>query len=110
MANGVDGKIDRTSQDILESKFNVAGIKGGRLDERQMVLACRSDWSVKSPWFVGPQDELANPLASSVGTALRCLKSLLLPTSMMTMFASAWSRSSFSHLVTFSYVWCLLIS
>lgn len=53
---------------------------------------------------------LANCLASSVGTARRCLKSLLLPTSMMTMLESAWSRSSFSHLVTFSYVWCLLMS
>ena len=32
---------------------------------------------------------LANCLASSVGTARRCLKSLLLPTSMMTMLLSA---------------------
>lgn len=53
---------------------------------------------------------LANCFASSVGTALRCLKSLLFPTSIITIFASAWSRSSFNHLCTFSYVWCLLIS
>ena len=32
---------------------------------------------------------LANCLASSVGTALKCLKSLLFPTSMITMFESA---------------------
>uniref|UniRef100_A0A0A9EAH1 Uncharacterized protein n=1 Tax=Arundo donax TaxID=35708 RepID=A0A0A9EAH1_ARUDO len=30
----------------------------------------------------------AKPLASSTGTALRCRRSALLPTSMMTMFAS----------------------
>ena len=45
---------------------------------------------------------LAKVFASSVGTARRCFKSLLLPTNMITMFESAWSRSSFSHLVTFS--------
>ena len=35
------------------------------------------------------QYELANCLASSVGTALKCLKSLLFPTNMITIFASA---------------------
>ncbi len=35
---------------------------------------------------------LENAFASSVGTARRCFKSLLFPTSMMTMFESAWSR------------------
>jgi hypothetical protein len=35
------------------------------------------------------EDSLENALASSVGTALRCFKSLLFPTSMMTMFESA---------------------
>ena len=50
-----------------------------------------------------PRDDvLAKAFASSVGTARRCLKSLLFPTSMMTILASAWSLSSFSHLVTFS--------
>ena len=39
----------------------------------------------------------AKAAASSVGTALRCFKSLLLPTNMMTMFESAWSRSSFNQ-------------
>ncbi|KAG7214602.1 hypothetical protein INR49_010494, partial [Caranx melampygus] len=40
--------------------------------------------------------------ASSVGTALRWRRSLLLPTSMMTMLLSAWSLSSFSQRSTFS--------
>lgn len=44
----------------------------------------------------------AKALASSVGTARKCLKSDLLPTSMMTMFWSAWSLSSLSHRSTFS--------
>ena len=52
----------------------------------------------------------ANAFASSVGTARRCFKSLLFPTSMMTMFESAWSRSSFNHRVTFTYVACLEMS
>lgn len=38
--------------------------------------------------------------ASSVGTARRCFKSLLFPTSIMTMLESAWSRSSFNQRVT----------
>jgi len=53
---------------------------------------------------------VANALASSVGTARRCFKSLLLPTSMMTMFESAWSRNSFNHRVTLTYVACLAMS
>jgi hypothetical protein len=57
-----------------------------------------------------PPDSLANAFASSVGTALRCFKSLLLPTSMMTMFWSAWSLSSLSQRVTLSYVACLAMS
>ena len=55
-------------------------------------------------------DSPAKALASSVGTALRCFKSLLLPTSIMTMFESAWSLNSLSHLVTFVYVACFEIS
>lgn len=100
------------------------------------LLASRADVSMNERWFSpvhevsawislhallaphrtaphvpgGRADSLANALASSVGTARRCRKSLLLPTNMMTIFASAWSRSSLSHRVTFSYVWCLLIS
>lgn len=91
------------------------------------LLASRADVSMKERWFSpGFQlsafrtrrcrgqreagDILAKALASSVGTARRCLKSLLLPTSMMTMLLSAWSRNSFSQRVTFSYVWCLLMS
>ncbi len=52
----------------------------------------------------------ANALASSVGTARRCLRSLLFPTSIMTMLLSAWSRSSFNQRSTFSYVRCLAMS
>lgn len=52
----------------------------------------------------------ANDLASSVGTARKCLKSLLLPTSIITIFWSAWSRNSLNHRSTFSYVKCFAIS
>ena len=52
----------------------------------------------------------ANALASSVGTARKCRKSDLLPTNIITIFASAWSRNSFSHLSTFSYVMCFAMS
>ena len=44
----------------------------------------------------------AYAFASSVGTALRCLRSHLFPTNMMTMLESAWSRSSFNQRSTFS--------
>jgi hypothetical protein len=69
------------------------------------LLASRADVSIKDKWFspvhgsinkrslfgVIRQDQciLAKDLASSVGTALRCRKSLLFPTSMITMLASA---------------------
>jgi hypothetical protein len=43
---------------------------------------------------------LENDLASSVGTALKCFKSLLFPTSIITILESAWSLSSFNHRVT----------
>jgi len=52
----------------------------------------------------------AYPLASSVGTARRCRKSLLLPTSMITILWSAWSRSSLSQRSTFSKVTCFAMS
>ena len=42
--------------------------------------------------------------ASSVCTERKCRRSLLLPTSMMTMLESAWSLSSFNHRSTFSKV------
>ena len=29
-----------TSEDVLEGKLDVAGIKSGRFDERQVILAC----------------------------------------------------------------------
>ncbi len=51
-----------------------------------------------------------NAFASSLGTERKCRKSDLLPTSEITIFESAWSRNSFNHLSTFSYVPCLLIS
>lgn len=40
--------------------------------------------------------------ASSEATARRCSRSVLLPISMITMFESAWSRSSLSHRLIFS--------
>ena len=52
----------------------------------------------------------ANAFASSVGTARRCFKSLLLPTSITTMLLSAWSRSSLSQRDTLMYVECLAMS
>src|SRR4051812_37454834 len=103
-----EGRQKRTGENVLECKLDVAGIEGRGLDEGKMVVAC--GLSAIVPARSGLHDALANCLASSVGTALRCRKSLLLPTSMMTMLLSAWSRSSFSHRVTFSYVWCLLMS
>lgn len=52
----------------------------------------------------------ANALASSVGTALRWRRSLLLPTNIITMLLSAWSWSSLSQRSAFSYVRCLAMS
>ena len=49
-------------------------------------------------------DALANSSAWSVETALKCLRSLLFPTSMITICESAWSLSSFNHRVTLSNV------
>ena len=52
---------------------------------------------VESSADVSINDKLfcsAKARASSVGTARRCLRSDLLPTNMITMLASAWSRSS----------------
>lgn len=31
-----------TSEDVLEGQFNVAGVKGGRFDEREVVGAYKS--------------------------------------------------------------------
>uniref|UniRef100_A0A3Q7EJ25 Uncharacterized protein n=1 Tax=Solanum lycopersicum TaxID=4081 RepID=A0A3Q7EJ25_SOLLC len=53
----------------------------------------RADVSIKNKFSFS-----ANSFASSVGTARRLPKSVLLPTSMMTMFLSAWPRSSSNHL------------
>lgn len=80
-----------TCEDVLEGKFYVAGVKGGSFDEREIVLAC---WIISAPrgllvLQLGKLNILANCLASSVGTARRCRKSLLLPTNMMTMLESA---------------------
>jgi hypothetical protein len=101
-----------TCEDVLEGKLDVTGIECGSFNKGKVVLAC-SLLSASKHMQCPRNPEcpiLANCLASSVGTALRCLKSLLFPTSMMTIFESAWSRSSFNHRVTFSYVWCLLMS
>lgn len=94
-----------TSEDVLESQLDVAGVQCGGLDEREVVLAyARAQSAIALTGIIDCLLLLANCFASSVGTALRCLKSLLFPTSMITMLLSAWSLSSFSHLVTFSYV------
>src|SRR6266404_1209824 len=58
----------------------------------------------------GEPNPPAKDFASSVGTARRCLRSLLLPTNMMTIFESAWSRSSLSQRVTLTYVPCFAMS
>ncbi|CAA6672959.1 unnamed protein product [Spirodela intermedia] len=50
----------------------------------------------------------AKACESSTGTALRCRRSALLPTSMITMLASVWSLSSFSHRPTLSNVASLM--
>lgn len=92
----------QTCKDVLEGKLNVARVESGGLDEREIVVACFGQHGnivvTKSRY----SDVLANCFASSVGTARRCLRSLLFPTSMMTMLESAWSRSSFNHRVTLS--------
>jgi len=56
------------------------------------------------------EDWPANERAWSVETARKCLRSFLLPTSMTTMLASAWSRSSLNQRSTFSNVRCLAMS
>ena len=104
--------MGHTCEDVLESKLDIAGIECRSFNKGKVVLACSLSSASKHLKYSRNAEcpILANCLASSVGTALRCLKSLLFPTSMMTMLESAWSRSSFNHRVTFSYVWCLLIS
>lgn len=37
VCEGVDA---HTCEDVLEGKLDVAGVQGGRLDEREVVLAC----------------------------------------------------------------------
>lgn len=67
----------------------------------------------KNRQLSGEEERLHAPakaFASSVGTARRCFKSLLFPTSIMTMLASAWSLSSVSHRITLAYVECLAMS
>ncbi|KAF5778264.1 hypothetical protein HanXRQr2_Chr12g0545471 [Helianthus annuus] len=52
----------------------------------------------------------AKVFASSVVTARKWRKSDLFPTSIITMFESLWSLSSFSHLSTFSKVTWRVVS
>uniref|UniRef100_A0A0A9AFL8 Uncharacterized protein n=1 Tax=Arundo donax TaxID=35708 RepID=A0A0A9AFL8_ARUDO len=56
------------------------------------LVACSADVSRKKRFSFS-----ANSLASSVLTALCSSRSLLLPTSIITMFLSAWARSSSSQ-------------
>ena len=115
----------RTGEDGLEGGLDVGCVQRRRLNERQAVLRCghvtrelaeptrpekEGSGGRECGERRGDKNTPANAFASSVGTARRCLRSLLLPTSMMTMFESAWSRSSFSHRVTLTYVACLEMS
>lgn len=77
-----------TCQDVLECELDVAGIKGGGFDEGQAVLGW-NNVSISDRKEEEGKSLPANAFASSVGTARRCLKSLLFPTSMMTMLLSA---------------------
>lgn len=62
-------------------------------------VASRAEVSInESPSFS------QNAFPSSVWTALKWRRSLLFPTSIMTILLSAWSRNSLSHLSTFSNV------
>ena len=49
----------------------------------------------------------ANSAAVSYLTALKCLKSLLFPTTMITIFSSALDFNSDNHLTMLSNVYCL---
>ena len=88
----------KASSTLLASKADVS-IKERLFSPGRTTVSSSSMFPRHAMHYV-----LANCLASSVGTARRCLKSLLFPTNMMTMLESAWSRSSFSHRSTFSKV------
>uniref|UniRef100_A0A0A9HWH6 Uncharacterized protein n=1 Tax=Arundo donax TaxID=35708 RepID=A0A0A9HWH6_ARUDO len=69
------------------------------------LVACSAEVSRKKRFSFS-----ANSLASSVLTARSSSRSLLLPTSMMMMFLSAWPRSSSSQRGMWSKLWHLVIS
>jgi hypothetical protein len=100
MRNCVKRRAIITCENVLEGQFDITCIKCRCFNEGQIVFAC--EWSVLPLYKREDRSILANCLASSVGTARRCRRSLLFPTSIITMFASAWSRSSLSHRVTLS--------
>jgi len=84
--------VQRTCEFILEGQLDVACIQSRGLNEAEAILAREglglwekfSQYSVSDIMYC-----TLMPHTSSVGTARRCLKSLLFPTSMMTMFVSA---------------------
>lgn len=84
--------LAHTCQDVLEGELDVAGVESRRLNEGEVVVTCET---IPGQYLIPLCREmvsggiLANCLASSVGTARRCLKSLLFPTSIMTMLLSA---------------------
>lgn len=94
-------------QDLLKCGFYVRGVQSRSLDEREIISFCNSTrrLHIKAPEevkVVHCEHLPAKARASSVGTARRWRRSLLFPTSIITIFWSAWSRSSRSHLSTFS--------
>ena len=108
-----------TCENILEGFFYISGVQSWRLNKGESVLfwneesGSNKNLSVKPLNMTGCLQQWPVPAktrASSVGTALRWRRSLLFPTSMMTMLLSAWSLSSFSQRSTFSYVRCLAMS
>jgi hypothetical protein len=80
-----------TCEDVLEGKLDVAGIQSRGLNEGEVVVAWWKKGVVSGSMVPrsGRKGLLANCLASSVGTARKCLKSDLFPTNMMTMLLSA---------------------
>nr|GMD42960.1 hypothetical protein CR513_53787 [Ipomoea batatas] len=69
------------------------------------LVASRADVSMKNRFSLS-----ANSWASSTGTARRLPRSHLFPMSIMTMFLSAWLRSSSNHLAMWSNDWRFVMS
>lgn len=114
-----------TCEDVDERHFHVGGVQRRRLHEHEAVLLCMREEGrkeeaasrVNSRSFTefcqparGSRLSPAKARASSDGTVRRLSRSLLLPTSITTMWVSPCSYSSFSQRSALSYVRCLLMS